>query len=256
MSQTYTTNPYAGGTVVATTMTAVNNNFEALKSAFSGASAPANTVAGQWWLDTTAHILKIRNEANTAWLSVWDMANNKPIIANLSNEITLAMMAASTKSPAAGTEGLRKLGTGALDAMAGNTDVTPANGSITEAKLASGAVTMAKMKAPTAVATTIIARWQEAETATTGTLATLYVTVSGNIRVYCQLVKTDAVITISKNGSSVTTLTGTGPFYADFTYGMAVTLGDRIDFSFSGDGASSKVRYGRIYSGTSIGAVS
>lgn len=171
-------------------------------------------------------------------------------------EITLAKMAASAKSPAAGTEGLRKLGTGALDAMPGNTSLIPADGSVTEAKLGAGAVTMAKMKAPTAVATTIIARWQEAETATTGTLATLYVTVSGNIRVSCQLVRTDAVLTISKNGSSVKTLTGTGPYYVTFTYDMAVTLGDRIDFSFAAGGANSMVRYGRIYSGTSIGAVS
>lgn len=60
-------------------------------------------------------------------------------------EITLAKMAASAKSPAAGTEGLRKLGTGALDAMPGNTSLIPADGSVTEAKLGAGAVTVNKI---------------------------------------------------------------------------------------------------------------
>ena len=250
MAQNYDDNAPAWGNQTDSDVAKIKNNFEALKSTFSGASQPPNPVAGMWWYDTTAHILKVRNEANNAWQSVWDLANNKPVIANLSNEITLDMMAASAKSPAAGTEGLRKLGTGATDACAGNDPrlFEPPDGS----------VSMAKMKAPTAGGTHIIARWQEAVTAYMGTPATLYVTVSGSIRVYCQL-SGDGAITIFKNGSHVKTFTGFGypSSYTDFTYDMAVTLGDRLDFHFSGDqGIYSKVRYGRIYSGTSIGAVS
>lgn len=120
MAQTYTTDPYNSAHVVATDMTEINQNFAALKSAFSGATTPANTVAGQWWYDTTAHILKVRNEANSAWLSVWDLANNKPIIANLSDEITGAMISSAIKDAAAGTASLRTLGTGAAQACAGN----------------------------------------------------------------------------------------------------------------------------------------
>jgi len=96
------------------------DNFEALKSCFSGSSAPSDAVAGLLWVDTANHLIKVRNEANTAWLSVWDLANNKPVITNLSAEITLAMMAASCADPAAGTAGLRTLGTGATQACAGN----------------------------------------------------------------------------------------------------------------------------------------
>lgn len=36
----------------------------------SGASAPSTTFAYQWWVDTTADLLKIRNAANSAWVTV------------------------------------------------------------------------------------------------------------------------------------------------------------------------------------------
>ncbi|MFA7347270.1 MAG: hypothetical protein WCZ86_05880 [Desulfurivibrionaceae bacterium] len=57
----------------------IENNFAALKSQFGGLAAPANTVAGQPWVDLTSHILKIRNEANTDWLSIFNMATGQPV---------------------------------------------------------------------------------------------------------------------------------------------------------------------------------
>ncbi len=77
MSQTYTDDCFAGGHVAQTDMTNIEANFAALKSAFSGTSTPSNTVAGMWWFDTTANILKLRNEANSAWLDIYDFANEK-----------------------------------------------------------------------------------------------------------------------------------------------------------------------------------
>jgi len=41
-----------------------------LGSTNSGASAPATTYANMLWYDTTANILKIRAEANDAWISI------------------------------------------------------------------------------------------------------------------------------------------------------------------------------------------
>jgi len=69
---------YGGGHVAATDLQQIKDNFAVLKSTFKGTSAPANIVAGQLWVDTTNHILKVRNEANSAWLSIWDLANDKP----------------------------------------------------------------------------------------------------------------------------------------------------------------------------------
>jgi len=140
MSQDYTDNVFATDHAVQTDMQNVENNFAALKSAFSGATTPADTVAGMWWFDTTTNILKLRNEANNAWQSVWNFASNKPVITNLSAEITGAMIAAALKDPAAGTAGLRTLGTTGVKACAGNDarlsdERTPSNASVTQAKL-------------------------------------------------------------------------------------------------------------------------
>lgn len=134
-AQDFTDDCFGTTHVVQTDQENVEKNFACLKSAFSGAVAPSNLVAGMWWFDTTSNILKIRNEANNAWQSVWNFASNKPVIANLSNEITGAMIAASAKDPAAGTAGLRTLGGGSQQAMPGNAAMTPSDGSVTSAKL-------------------------------------------------------------------------------------------------------------------------
>jgi len=150
MSQTYTDNCFTTTGVVQTQMGQVEENFAALKSAFSGATTPANTVAGMWWFDTTANILKLRNEANSAWLSVWDFANNKPILANN----IIGDFAAALKDPAAGTAGFRTIGTTAVKACAGNdarlSDTrTPIDASVTTAKIADNNVTLEKMETGT-----------------------------------------------------------------------------------------------------------
>lgn len=154
MSQAYVDDCYASTHSTQTDMQNIENNFAALKSCFSGTAAPSNPIAGMWWYDTTANILKLRNEANNAWQSVWDFANNKPVIANLSNEITGAMISAAIKDAVAGTASLRTLGTGAQQACAGNDarlsdNRVPTNGSVTAAKLANAAVSQAKLKTST-----------------------------------------------------------------------------------------------------------
>lgn len=154
MSQKYVDNVYDSTFVVQTTMANIEKNFAALKSAFSGPTAPSDPIAGMWWLDTTTHILKQRNEANNAWLNIWDFANNKPIIANLSNEITGAMIAAAVKNPVAGTAGLRTLSTTGTTACAGNdarlsNTRTPTNNSVSQAKMLNRAIGKAELKTST-----------------------------------------------------------------------------------------------------------
>ena len=79
MAQTYNDAVLASTRDALGDLTAIRNNFAALKSCFSGATAPPNPVAGMWWYDTTANILKLRNEANNAWLDVYDFANGYAI---------------------------------------------------------------------------------------------------------------------------------------------------------------------------------
>jgi len=145
MSQNYTDNCFAPGHVGQTDLQNMENNFAALKSGFSGASAPSNPVAGMIWIDTTNDLLKRYYDGS--WISIWDLANNKPIITNLSNEITSSMISSAIKDAAAGTASLRTLGTGANQAAAGNQP--PPDGSVTEAKLASSVISQAKLKTST-----------------------------------------------------------------------------------------------------------
>ncbi len=48
----------------------LNNALQALGSLNSGSSAPSTTYANMMWYDTTANILKVRSEADDAWLNV------------------------------------------------------------------------------------------------------------------------------------------------------------------------------------------
>ena len=50
--------------------TDLNNVLAAIVSNNSGATAPTDTFANMFWYDTTANILKMRNEADDAWISL------------------------------------------------------------------------------------------------------------------------------------------------------------------------------------------
>jgi hypothetical protein len=70
MSQNFLDDCFSGGHVGQTDLQNMENNFAALKSAFSGATQPSNTVAGMPWFDTTNKVLKSRDSANGAWLGL------------------------------------------------------------------------------------------------------------------------------------------------------------------------------------------
>jgi hypothetical protein len=59
----------------ATVRTDINNALAAIVSQNSSASAPTTTFAYQWWADTTTGLLKIRNAANSAWITVGTLAS-------------------------------------------------------------------------------------------------------------------------------------------------------------------------------------
>ena len=53
----------------------LNNGLAAIVSQNSGAAQPSTTYAYQWWADTTTGLLKIRNAANSAWITVGTLAS-------------------------------------------------------------------------------------------------------------------------------------------------------------------------------------
>lgn len=48
----------------------INNQLAAIVSNNSGATEPATKYAYQWWADTSSGLLKIRNAANSAWVTI------------------------------------------------------------------------------------------------------------------------------------------------------------------------------------------
>ena len=53
----------------------LNNGLAAIVSNNSGAAQPSTTYAYQWWADTTTGLLKIRNAANNAWITIGTLAS-------------------------------------------------------------------------------------------------------------------------------------------------------------------------------------
>ena len=51
----------------------LNNALAAIVSNNSNATSPATTYAYQWWADTTAGTLKLRNSANSAWITIFEL---------------------------------------------------------------------------------------------------------------------------------------------------------------------------------------
>ena len=53
----------------------LNNGLAAIVSQNSGAAQPSSTYAYQWWADTTTGLLKIRNAANSTWITIGTLAS-------------------------------------------------------------------------------------------------------------------------------------------------------------------------------------
>ena len=72
----------------------LNNGLAAIVSQNSGAAQPSTTYAYQWWADTTTGLLKIRNAANSAWITVGTLADaNLGLLLAAGGTLTGALLA-------------------------------------------------------------------------------------------------------------------------------------------------------------------
>jgi len=71
MTQTFTDDCFAAGNVGQTDLQNMENNFQCLKTSFSGAAAPSNLLAGMLWFDQTKIVMRYRNTGNSAWLGIF-----------------------------------------------------------------------------------------------------------------------------------------------------------------------------------------
>jgi len=74
MVQGYTSDSFDPSHVGQTDLQNMENNLECLRSNSSGANAPPSPVPAQWWADTTNSLMKVRNLADSAWLSLLNLA--------------------------------------------------------------------------------------------------------------------------------------------------------------------------------------
>lgn len=70
MAQTWTDDVFDVGHAYNTDLGNMENNFAALKSLFSGAAQPGSMAACHPWFDTAKHVLKVRNDGDSAWLGL------------------------------------------------------------------------------------------------------------------------------------------------------------------------------------------
>jgi hypothetical protein len=72
----------------------LNNGLAAIVSQNSGVAQPSTTYAYQWWSDTTTGLLKLRNAANNAWITIGTLADaNLGLLSLAGGTLTGALLA-------------------------------------------------------------------------------------------------------------------------------------------------------------------
>lgn len=95
----------------------INNVLAAIVSNNSSATAPPTTYPFMWWADTATGDLKIRDAANTSWVTVGSMATTN---------FGLAPLASPSFTGTVTSAGdIQMTGTGAIDVAAGTTAERP-----------------------------------------------------------------------------------------------------------------------------------
>ena len=133
------------------TRTDLNNALQALGTLQSGATAPSTTYANMLWYDTTNKYVKMRNEADDAWISLFyvDQTNDRINIESLIHTLDGSVSAPSISfeddtntgiyRKAADTIALTAGGTEALSATASGVTMTAAT--VTTATITTGNIT-------------------------------------------------------------------------------------------------------------------
>jgi len=80
----------------------LNNGLSAIVSQNSGSATPSTTYAYQWWADTTTGLLKIRNAANSAWVTVGTLATTNLGLAPLASPTFTGTVTAPTFTASTG----------------------------------------------------------------------------------------------------------------------------------------------------------
>lgn len=95
----------------------INDALQALGSTNSGASAPSTTYSNMMWYDTTSNILKIRAEANDAWINIGYLDQSLDTFKILDDTIVATTGGATTGLIGDQTTGTWETGTGTTESL-------------------------------------------------------------------------------------------------------------------------------------------
>jgi hypothetical protein len=96
----------------------INSALQALGSTNSGASAPSTTYANMLWYDTTANTLKMRAEANDAWISIGYFDQGTDTFKILDDTVVITAAGAATNGIIGDqTTGTWQAGTGTTESL-------------------------------------------------------------------------------------------------------------------------------------------
>ena len=121
--------------------TDINNVLHAVVSQNSGSSAPSTTFSYQYWADTTAGLLKIRNGANNAWVTVGTLDAANLGLATLASPALTGNPTAPT--PASGDNDTSVATTAFVKTLV-DSAVATAVGNLTDSQMPAGSVLQVK----------------------------------------------------------------------------------------------------------------
>jgi hypothetical protein len=121
--------------------TDLNNSLAAIVSQNSGSSAPSTTFSYQQWADTSAGLLKIRNGANNAWVTVGTLDQANLGLATLASPNLSGNPTAPT--PASGDNDTSIATTAFVKALV-DSAVATAVGNLTDSQMPAGSVLQVK----------------------------------------------------------------------------------------------------------------
>ncbi|HSG60769.1 MAG TPA: hypothetical protein VLA24_04970 [Pseudomonadales bacterium] len=97
----------------------LNDALGAIASSSSGTTAPSVPYANQLWMDTTNHILKVRNEDNDAWISVATFDQTTDAVTHIDNvELAYVVVTNAAQTFTAAQRG-------AISTLTDGTTITP-----------------------------------------------------------------------------------------------------------------------------------
>jgi len=214
-SQTWTDNTYQSDHTAATDLQAIENNFAALKTNFSGTSAPSGPSGLMWWADTANNLLKLRDEANNAWLEIYDFGNDRVGTGKVKTDSLDSGAVTDVKVTSVGgskiTAGSIPSGKFQAGAIAG-ADI--ADGAVARAKIGSytaGDYIIVGSDAEKTTTATSYTRVKEIVVTRTGTLRVKFDLASGSagINAYGRVYRNGVAVGTARNTTSVTPTTYT-----------------------------------------------